>query len=243
MKVKYMTLNSLCKAILPTITACYFANRQKLDKGDSMEIVTGQVAAEIMKFKPTATVQEIIKAFEKGAAGDYEDNGQPPYLTPNKFRYFVKKYFEEQQTINAQQEEEENRKALPYFSSWEERQIYHIARRYNDTLKGWRVMMGDADILFRFLKKIGMATDHDYASDGIVARAKTDISSQPAADTPIIGVAKSIEARLSDYNEVAKVAKGIFVKDLMREWARQGLSVDDVATTLRTAVISTEAPL
>lgn len=243
MKVKDMTLNSLRKAILPTITACYFANRQKLDKGDSMEIVTGQVAAEIMKFKPAATVLDITKAFEKGAAGDYEENGQPPYLTPNKFRYFVKKYYEEQQTINARLEEEESRKALPYFSSWEERQIYHIARRYADTLKGWRVMMGDADILFRFFKKIGMATDCDYASDGIVARAKTDISSQPAADTPIIGVAKSIEARLSDYNEVAKVAKGIFIKDLMREWARQGLSVDDVTTTLRNAVISTEASL
>ena len=243
MKVKDMTLNGLCKAILPTITNCYFANRQKLDKGDSMEIVTGQVASEIMKFKPAATVQDIIKAFEKGAAGDYEDNGQPPYLTPNKFRYFVKRYYEEQQTINAQQEEEESRKALPYFSSWEERQIYHIARRYVDILRGWRVMMGDADVLFRFLKKIGMATDYDYASDGIIARAKADISSQPAADAPIIGVAKSIEARLNDYNEVAKVAKGIFIKDLMRGWARQGLSVDDVITTLRDVVRSAEAPL
>lgn len=238
-----MTLNSLCKAILPTITACYFANRQKLDKGDSMEIVTGQVAAEIMKFKPTATVQDIIQAFERGAAGDYEDNGQPPYLTPNKFRYFVKKYFEEQQTVNAKLEEEENRKALPYFSSWEERQIYHIARRYADTLRGWRVMMGDSDVLFRFFKKIGMATDHDYASDGIIARAKADISSQPAADTPIIGVAKSIEMKLNDYEEVAKVAKGIFIKDLMREWARQGLSVDDVTSTLRNAVRNTGTPL
>lgn len=238
-----MTHTSLCKALLPVITECYFANRQKLEKGESMEMVTAQIANEAMKLRPTATPQELGEAFRKGAGGDYETDGRPPYLTPNRFRYFVKAYYEQKQTVNAQQEEEESRKALPYFSSWEERQIYHIARRYADTLKGWRVMMGDADILFRFFKKIGMATDYDYASDDIIARAKADISSQPAADAPIIGVAKSIEAKLKDYNEVAKVAKGIFIKDLMREWARQGLTVDDVAITLRNAVRSAETLL
>lgn len=236
MKIKDYTLNSLTTALLPMITQCYFANRQKLDKGDSMEIVTNQVAAELARRCPQADIQEVQQAFTKGAAGDYEDNGQPPYLYPNKFIYFVKKHYEQKQTINAPQQEEDTRHALPYFTSWEERQIYHIVRRYEDTLKGWRVMMGDADILFSFLKKIGMASDNDYSTDAIVARAKNEISVQPAADQPLIGVAKSIERRMEDYNEVAKVAKGIFIKDLYRQWQRQRMTAQNVADMLRNNV-------
>lgn len=236
MKIKDYTLNSLSKALLPMITQCYFANRQKLDKGDSMEIVTNQVAAELARRYPQADIQEVQQALQRGAAGDYEESGQPPYLYPNKFIYFVKKHYEQRQTINAPQQEEDARHALPYFSSWEERQIFHIVRRYEDTLKGWRVMMGDADILFSFLKKIGMATDADYSNDDIVARAKYDISVQPASDQPLVGVAKSIEKRMEDYNEVAKTAKGIFIKDLYREWQRQGMTPQDVADMLRNNV-------
>lgn len=233
MKIKDYTLNSLTTALLPMITQCYFANRQKLDKGDSMEIVSGQVAAELARRYPQADIQEVQQAFTKGATGDYEDNGQPPYLYPNKFIYFVKKHYEQRQTINAPQQEEDTRHALPYFTSWEERQIYHIVRRYADTLRGWAVMMGDADILFSFLKKIGMATDADYSNDDIVARAKYDISVQPAADAPLAGIAKSAMARMEDYNEVAKVAKGIFIKDLLKQWQRQGMSPQNVADMLR----------
>ena len=235
MKVIDYTLNSLSKALLPMITNCYFANRQKLDKGDSMEIVTNQVAAELARRYPQADIQEVQQAFTKGAAGDYEDNGQPPYLYPNKFIYFVKKHYEQKQTINAPISDEQHH-ALPYFSSWEERQIYHIVRRYEDTLKGWRVMMGDADILFSFLKKIGMASDNDYSTDAIVARAKNEISVQPAADQPLIGLAKSIERRMEDYNEVAKVAKGIFIKDLYRQWQRQRMTAQNIADMLRNNV-------
>lgn len=232
MKVKDYTLNSLSTALLPMITNCYFANRQKLDKGDSMEIVTGQVAADIARRYPHADIQDVQTAFQRGAAGDYEESGQPPYLYPNKFCYFVKKHFEQKQTINAPQAEDTHH-ALPYFSSWEERQIYHIARRYEDTLKGWRVMMGDADTLFRFFKAAGMASDNDYSTDAMIARAKNEISVQPAADQPLIGMAKSVERRMEDYNEVAKVAKGIFIQDLFREWRRQGMTPQHVADMLR----------
>lgn len=233
MKIKDYTLNNLCSALLPMITQCYFANRQKLDKGDSMEIVTNQVAAELARRYPQADIQEVQQALQRGAAGDYEENGQPPYLYPNKFIYFVKKHYEQRQTINAPQQEDDTRHALPYFTSWEERQIYHIVRRYEDTLRGWAVMMGDADILFSFLKKIGMATDADYSNDDIVARAKYDISVQPAADAPLAGIAKSAMARMEDYNEVAKVAKGLFIKSLMSSWRKNGMTAQNVADMLR----------
>lgn len=233
MKIKDYTLNSLTTALLPMVTQCYFANRQKLDKGDSMEIVTNQVAAELARRYPQADIQEVQQALQRGAAGDYEENGQPPYLYPNKFIFFVKKHYEQRQTINAPQQEEDTRHALPYFTSWEERQIYHIVRRYTDTLRGWAVMMGDADILFSFLKKIGMATDADYSNDDIVARAKYDISVQPADDAPLVGIAKSAMARMEDYNEVAKVAKGIFIKSLMSSWRKNGMTPQNVADMLR----------
>lgn len=235
MKVKDYTLNSLSAALLPIITNCYFANRQKLDKGDSMEIVTRQVAAELARRCPHADFQDVQTAFQRGAAGDYEENGQPPYLYPNKFLFFLKKHYEQKQTINAQQAEDATH-ALPYFSSWHERQIFHITRRYEDTLKGWRVMMGDADTLFDFFKQTGMASDNDYSTDAMVARAKNEISVQPASDQPLVGVAKSIEKRMEDYNEVAKVAKGIFIKDLYREWQRQGMTPQQVADILRNNV-------
>lgn len=236
MKIKDYTLNSLTTALLPMVTQCYFANRQKLDQGDSMEIVTNQVAAELAKTFPQIDIHDVQQAFSKGAAGDYEDNGQPPYLYPNKFRYFVKKYLEQRQTVNAPQQEEETRHPLPHFTSWEELQIYHIAGRYEDTLKGWGIMLRDADIMFSFLKQIGMATDADYSNDDIVARAKREISVQPAADAPLSGIAKSILARMEDSNEIAKVAQGIFIKDLYREWQRQGLTPQDVADMLRNNV-------
>lgn len=232
MKIKDYTLNSLTTALLPMVTQCYFANRQKLDKGDRMEIVSGQVAAELARRYPQADIQEVQQALQRGAAGDYEESGQPPYLYPNKFIYFVKKHYEQRQTVNAPVADEQYH-ALPYFSSWEERQIFHIVRRYEDTLKGWRVMMGDADILFSFLKKIGMATDADYSNDDIVARAKYDISVQPAADAPLAGIAKSAMARMEDYNEVAKVAKGIFIKSLMSNWRKNGMTAQNVADMLR----------
>ena len=232
MKIKDYTTTTLIQALLPMVTSCYLANRQKLDKGDSMEIVTGQVAAELTRRYPHADIQEIQTAFQRGAAGDYEENGQPPYLYPNKFCYFVKKHYEQKQTINAPQQEEPHH-ALPYFTSWHERQIYHITRRYEDTLKGWRVMMGDADTLFDFFKQAGMASDNDFSTDAMVARAKNEISVQPAADQPLVGTAKSIERRMNDYDEIAKTAKGIFVKDLFREWHRQGLTPQQVADLLR----------
>ena len=232
MKIKDMTHTSLCKALLPTITECYFANRQKLEKGESMEMITAQVANEAMKIRPTATPQELGEAFRNGAGGDYETNGQPPYLTPNKFRYFIKAYYDSKQMINAQHEEEP-RAALPYFASEDERHIYHLTRRYADTLKGLIVMMGDADILFAFLKRIGMATDRDYSGDDILARARHDISVQPSADTLLLGIAKSALMRMEDYDEVAKVAKGIFIRDLYQMWRDVGMSVDDVQNMLR----------
>jgi hypothetical protein len=235
MKVKDYTLNSLSTALLPMKTNCYFANRQKLDMGDSMEIVTNQVAAELARRYAHADIQDVQQAFQRGTAGDYEENGQPPYLYPNKFIYFIKKHYEQKQTINAPISDEQHH-ALPYFSSWEERQIFHIVRRYEDTLKGWRVMMGDADTLFSFFKKTGMASDNDYSTDAMIARAKNEISVQPASDQPLVGVAKSIEKRMEDYNEVAKTAKGVFIKDLYREWQRQGMTPQDVADMLRNNV-------
>ncbi len=237
MKIKDYTLNSLATALLPMVTQSYFANRQKLDKGDSMEIVSGQVAAELARRYPHADIQEVQQAFLRGTAGDYEESGQPPYLYPNKFCYFVKKHYEQKQTINAPLADDVTH-ALPYFSSWEERQIYHIVRRYGDTLKGWRVMMGDADVLFGFLKKTGMASDNDYSTDTMIARAKNEIAVQPAPDQPIVGVAKSIEKRMEDYNEIAKVAKGIFIKDLYRQWQRQGKTPQDVEGMLRNSLIN-----
>ena len=230
--IKNKAFNDVWSHISKLLTQCYHSNRQSINKGESFEIIGKEVTNIVLGFKPSATLSDITTAFLRGAAGDYEDGGQPPYLSPNKFRYFLKKYFEQKMTINAQQEDD-TQHALPYFTSWEERQIYHIVRRYTDTLRGWAVMMGDADILFSFLKKIGMATDADYSNDDIVARAKYDISVQPAADAPLAGIAKSAMARMEDYNEVAKVAKGIFIKSLMSNWRKNGMTAQNVADMLR----------
>jgi hypothetical protein len=230
--IKNKAFNDVWSHISKLVAQCYHSNRQPIQKGESFEIIGKEVTGVVMNFKPSATLSDITTAFLRGAAGDYEDGGQPPYLSPNKFRYFLKKYYEQKMTINAQQEEDA-RHALPYFTSWEERQIYHITRRYADTLRGWAVQMSDADIIFSFLKKIGIATDADYSNDDIVARAKYDISLQPAADTPLSGLAKSVLARMDDYNEVAKVAKGIFIKSLMSNWRKQGMTPQDVQDMLR----------
>lgn len=233
MKISDMTHNGLCKALLPIITRCYFSNRQKLDRGDSMELVTSQVASDVLRLRPTATMVELAEAFERGAAGDYEADGKPPYLTPNNFRYFVKKYYESRQGVNMQHDEE-TQHALPYFSSWEERQVYHLLRRYEDMSRGLVVLWFDADILFRFLKQSGLATDDDYSTEAMIARARHQIIAEPAADKPLAGgIAKSIEKRLSSYDTIAAVAMGIFIEELMRGWIRQGMSAEEVASLLR----------
>lgn len=234
-EIKNKAFNEVWSHISKLLTQCYHSNRQPINKGESFEIIGKEVTNIVLNFKPSATLNDITTAFLRGAAGDYEEGGQPPYLSPNKFRYFIKKYFEQKMTVNAPIADEQYH-ALPYFSSWEERQIFHIVRRYEDTLRGWRVMMGDADTLFSFFKKIGMASDNDYSTDAIVARAKNEISVQPAADQPLVGVAKSIEKRMEDYNEVAKTAKGIFIKDMYRQWQRQGMTPQNVADMLRNNV-------
>lgn len=230
--IKDMTHKQFCAFLLPIVTDCYFKNRQKLDRGDSMELVTAQVAQDAVKLRPTAQPHEIQEAFSSGAAGDYEDNGQPPYLTPNKFRYFLKKYYESKTGQNMQQDEEPVL-ALPYFSSWEERQIYHITRRYADTLKGYTTMLFDSDILFRFFKKIGFASDGDVINDIMMSRARNRISALPAEDTPLMGVAKSIEMKMNDRQALERSAMAVFIEDIMKSWRARGMSADDVAVMLR----------
>lgn len=228
-----MTHTSLCKALLPIITECYFANRQKLEKGESMEMVTTQVANEAMKLRPTATPQELGEAFRKGAGGDYETDGRPPYLTPNRFRYFIKAYYEQKQTVNAQQEEEDMTYALPYFSSWEERQVYHISERYGQMLRGWRIMMFDSDNLFRFLTKKGFASEYDIANAVLVQRAIDKIANMSSTKDAFGIMGKVVEQMIGDYDRQAQMAKWIYIEDLMKSWISQGLSKDDVINMLR----------